>query len=92
MEGDAIVDDLKNAIKLQRANALFDIDAAELNVFAVGACVDPNANAEDPLDPGDDIPSGTTSKKPLVITLPQQQQNGKLHCCLCILVFSLFFK
>ena len=56
-----------------------------LKVFAADA--DPNNDEH--LDPGDSVPEGTTSKKPLIVVAPQQ--DGELRCCsrivesLCIL-------
>ena len=79
------VNDLTEEIKSQKAVALSHCDAVELNVFAVGTRV-PIPDGAEPLDPGETVPGGTTSKKPLIVVAPlppQQQQDGEWHCCSC---------
>jgi hypothetical protein len=46
-----------------------------------------------PLDPGDQVPAGTTSRTPLIVIAPKSDQpNGKLRCCsAALLLFSYSF-
>jgi hypothetical protein len=72
--------DLRNAIKEKRTTKLSHCDAADLIVFLAGG--DPKKN--EPIDPGDPIPTGTTSKTPLIVVAPappppQQQQPQGPH-------------
>ena len=71
VDDDAVVFSLKEAVKQRWGEHLACVDAPELTVFAAGA--DPSK--DEPLDPGDTVPDGTTSKKPLIVVAPQQQQN-----------------
>jgi hypothetical protein len=64
--------DLTDAIKKEWGNYL-PCAAADLIVFLADG--DPKS---EPIDPGEDIPTGTTSKKPLIVVAPappQQQEQ-----------------
>jgi hypothetical protein len=79
------VDALKNAVTEECTLLLHHCDPVMLNVFAPGA--DPKT--EDTLDLGDPVPGNTSSKSPLIVVAPkQQQQHGELHCWSRILVFK----
>ena len=74
---------LTEEIKAKKAEELSHCDANELNVFAVGTQVPTPAGTE-PLDPGETVPGGTTSKEPLIVVAPlppPQQQEGRMRCC-----------
>ena len=70
--------DLKKAVKVEVEPELNHCKAADLEVFAVGTLV-PIPDGTEPLDPGETVPGGTTSKKPLIVVapLPLQQQRYK---------------
>ena len=70
--------DLKKAVKVEVEPELNHCKAADLEVFAVGTSV-PIPDGTEPLDPGETVPGGTTSKKPLIVVapLPLQQQRYK---------------
>jgi hypothetical protein len=88
------VADLKKAVKEECKPKLDFCGANELKVYAAGTAV-PGSAVTEALDPGDSVPTGTTSKTPLIVKAEQHQQsNGKyqLRCCFCILVFNLLFE
>jgi hypothetical protein len=89
------VDGLKDAVKKKCADDLNGVTPANLNVYAVGDY--PETADERLLDPGDPVPTGTSSKNALIVVAqtPRQQHDGKLRCCCCcsrILVFNVIFE
>jgi hypothetical protein len=45
------------------------------------------------LDPGEDVPADTTSKKPMIVIAPKPQElDCELRCCSRILVFNVLFE
>ena len=88
---DSIVEDLKDAIEKEWGDRLHAAPA-ELKVYAADTLVHIEPET-DCLDPGDPIPTDTSSRRPLIIIVPvqeptKQQQNGKLRCCRRIVVFQ----
>jgi hypothetical protein len=70
---------LKMKVKDNYSNKLKHTDAGELKVYASGTTV---PECTESLDPGDQVPAGTTSRTPLIVIAPKpEQQNGKLRCC-----------
>jgi hypothetical protein len=81
---------LKMKVKDNYSNKLKHTDAGELKVYASGTTV---PECTESLDPGDQVPAGTTSRTPLIVIAPKpEQQNGKLRCCSRILVFKCCFE
>ena len=66
---DGIIDQLKEKIKEKNSNVLKMIDAVQLNVYAAGTSY-PIREGQDSLDPGDNVPTDTTSKNPLIVVAP----------------------
>lgn len=64
MPDDAVVDQLRDAVKRKCPNTLKYVDAISLDVFAAE-----HTNNTPPLDPGDPVPAGTTSATPLAVTV-----------------------
>ena len=88
---DANVEDLKQAIKTVWGDQLH-CPYPLLKVYAADTLV-PIEPETDFLDPGDPIPTDTSSRRPLIVIVPvqepsKQQQNGKLRCCRRIVVFQ----
>jgi hypothetical protein len=71
---DAIVVDLKEAVKTKWGNTLARVDAPQLQVFAKGAAID----TDEPLDPGDSVPARTTSKRPLIVVAPEARKKRRV--------------
>ena len=63
------INDLKEKIKEKKPNDLNGTDADRLNVYAAGTSY-PIVEGQDILDPGDAVPSKTTSKTPLIVVAP----------------------
>jgi hypothetical protein len=72
---DAKITHLRNAVKLRFSPKLDYFAAAELQVYPAGTLVP----VGDGMDPGDVIPTGTTSKSALIVVAPApvQQDNGE---------------
>ena len=69
---------LAKEVKQERAVALGHCDAADLAVYPHGT--EPPFLQDKAIDPGDDVPPGTTSKNPLIVVAPPQQHtNGEKH-------------
>ena len=67
------INDLKEAVKEKRSNALATCDAADLLVYKL-VIVD-NKNEKVKLKPGNAVPTGTTDENPLVVVAPPQGQT-----------------
>jgi hypothetical protein len=74
LSGDAIVVDLKEAVKTKWGNTLARVDAPQLQVFAKGADID----TDEPLEPGDSVPARTTSKRPLIMVAPEARKKRRV--------------
>ena len=77
------MNDLTEEIKVKVEPKLNHCAPSDLNVFAVGTQV-PTTDGTGPLDPGETVPGGTTSKEPLIVVAPlppPQQQEGRMRCC-----------
>ena len=87
------VGDLKKAVKEGFTTELQHCGAARLKVYAPDTTV-PIPNGTESLDPGDSVSFTTTSKAHLIVIAPkpQEQQNGELRCCFCILVFKCCYE
>ena len=66
-----------------KAGVLPKLDSTELaEVFVYPSETKPPFSQDKAIDPGDPVPTGTTSKNPLIVVAPaqkQQQQDGKLY-------------
>jgi hypothetical protein len=65
----ACVSILTKLVKAERAVALQHCDGADLVVYPPGTPLD-GLNDDHRLDPGEAVPGGTTSKKPLIVMAP----------------------
>jgi hypothetical protein len=78
------VNDLKKRVIKEFDHELHRISSSRIRVYASGTTVPipENTSSLMPLDPGDQVPAGTTSRTPLIVIAPKpEQQNGKLRCC-----------
>ena len=66
---DGVNDQLKEKIKEKNSNVLKAVDAAQLNVYAPGTSY-PIKEGQSILDPGDNVPTDTTSREPLIVVAP----------------------
>jgi hypothetical protein len=78
------INDLANAVYEANNNVLGHCNAAQLVVYKAGTELPPKE--EDPLDPGEAVPTDTTSKNPLRVLAPVNQQGKNLSCFLSLLV------
>jgi hypothetical protein len=70
------VDDLANAVYEANNNVLGHCNAAQLVVYKAGTELPPKE--EDPLDPGEAVPTDTTSKNALRVLAPEQSKNVRV--------------
>jgi hypothetical protein len=66
LKADSKIVNLTDAIKAKRTTKLSHCDAADLIVFLA----DGDPKNDEPIDPGEVIPTGTTSKTPLIVVAP----------------------
>ena len=70
------VADLKELLKTEKANKTLEhCDALKLRVFPPGTKAP--FLQDKAIDPGNDVPPGTTSKNPLIVVAPDPQQPAK---------------
>jgi Crinkler effector protein N-terminal domain len=70
------INDLKEAVKEKRSNALATCDAADLLVYKL-VIVD-NKNEKVKLKPGNAVPTGTTDDHPLIVVAPDLPQHNTM--------------
>ena len=92
-ESDWNIDALAEAVKDKRQVALNHCDAADLAVYLADAM--PPFSQAKAIDPGDDVPTSTTSRNPLIVLAPNPKQANGKKCfkfgsfmCLLLIFFN----
>jgi hypothetical protein len=86
------VNALKVEVKAAKLTKLNHVDAGDLSVYASGTAV-PIPKDAISLHSWENVPHESTGPLPLIVVAPKpEQQNGKLRCCFCIVVFKCCFE